>query len=146
MTNRFPRRVSVLAFLMFSLCASVWAAKKPASKEELIKEATHIITAKVVEVTSKIERSKFEKGAGNRDEVFSIRVKVESPAKGKDIKLGDEILVIAWKAHTRIGAAKVAWQGHDPISKKGQVATFYLKKDGKKFEPIMPNGIVMKEK
>jgi hypothetical protein len=35
-------------------------------------------------------------------------------------------------------------QGHEPIPKKGETATFYLTGGGKKpFEPITPNGIVI---
>ncbi len=95
-------------------------------------------------MTSKVQKSSIEGGAGNRDEVFSISVKVETTSKGKGIEEGSTILVLAWKPHTRIGVAQLGLQGHYNIPKKGQMATFYLKQKGKTFVPLMPNGIAIK--
>ena len=147
MKKRFPQLFVVLTVFMFSfsLGTSAWSAKMPASQDNLEQDATHIITAKVLEVASKIEKSKFETGIGNTDKVFSIRVQVASTAKGKDIQRGDTILVIAWKPQTRIGAGTIGFQGHDQIPTRNQMATFYLKQNGKHYEPIMPNGIQVKE-
>ena len=91
-----------------------------------------------------IQKSKIEKGAGNKDKVFSIKVKFESVEKGADVKIGDEVHVATWKAHTRIGIASIAFQGHESIPKKGQTATFHMKKNRKTFEPLMPNGMDIK--
>ena len=77
MITRSAQLISLFTFLISFLSASVWAAKAPVSKKELEKEASHIVIGKILEVTSKIENSKIEKGAGNKDKVFSIRVQVK---------------------------------------------------------------------
>lgn len=116
-----------------------WAAKMPISDEDREKQATHIVTGKVIGTKSAIE-----KGAGNKDEIFSIEVMVATVRKGENVKKGDEIVVVAWKPHTRMGLAQIGLQGHDPIPKKGQVAEFFLTQDEEGFKPLLPNGIEIK--
>ena len=136
------RLFAIIAAGVFALgISATWGAKAPISAENRKKEASNIVTGEVVSVTSKIQKSTIEKAKGiHRDKIFSIKVKVEKIAKGKGIKKGDEILVVAWKAHTRIPPLP-GLQGHGSIPKEGDAATFYLKGIRKLFEPLMPNGI-----
>jgi|GEM_PF-407060 len=133
---------AIIAAGVFALgIGAVWAAKAPISAENKEKEASNIVAGKVVSVTSKIQKSTIEKAKGaHRDKISSIKVMVETIAKGKGIKKGDVILVVAWKPHTRIPPLP-GLQGHESIPKVGDAATFYLKSKGELFEPLMPNGI-----
>jgi hypothetical protein len=142
MKTRLPRVLTITACIFFAIVASfATAAKAPIKKADLKNESTHIVSATVVEVTEQIKKSAREPGAGNTDKVFTIKVKVDTTEKGEGIAIGDHILILAWKAQTRIGAATIGIQGHEAIPKKGQKATFYLKQNAKTFEPLMPNGI-----
>ena len=73
MTN-MNRRVIILTGGFLSLgTVNVWAAKAPLSPEQLKKQASHVITGKVVEVTSKDQKSEVERGIGiHVDRVFTI--------------------------------------------------------------------------
>lgn len=85
-----------------------WAAKAPLSPERLKKEATHIVTGTVVEVSSKKQKSEFEKGFGiHVDQVFTIKLKVESIVKGEGLKVDGKIEIEARKPIRRIPA----WPG-----------------------------------
>ena len=138
---------AILAFAALLLLASPCrAAKAPISKEKLKNEASLIVTGEVLTVTSKVEKSKIETAKGmHRDKIYSIKVRVKKISKSKDVKVGDEILVLAWQPHTRFPPV-AGWQGHETIPKKGETATFYLKKDGKTYAPLMPNGIAVGKK
>ena len=81
----------------------VSAALAPKSAETLEKNAVHIVTGRVVKVSSKNEKAVAEKSLGiHRDKVYTIKLKVESISKGKGIKQGDEIELKTWKADVRI--------------------------------------------
>jgi len=136
----------VIPVISLLIATSVsWAAKAPLSEERLEKEATHIVTGKVVALSSKVQKSTMEKAMGvHRDKVFMLTVRIDSITKGKEIKVGDKIKVVAWEAHTRIPPLP-GLQGHDPIPKENEVAIFYLKRSGTFFEPLLPNGIQMRE-
>ena len=129
---------ALIALLAAPIC---WGAKAPISDADREKESSHILTGRIVAVSSKIQKSDLEKGAGNKDQIFTIKVKVESTTKGEGVRIGEEIQVVAWKPHTRTGIAKIGLQGQEQIPKKGQSATFYLKLNEKIYKPLMPNGI-----
>lgn len=144
----FPlHSTALLAFTaLVLLCSPCRAAKAPNPKEKLKNQASLIVTGEVLAVTSKVEKSKIETAKGmHRDKIYSIKVRVKEISKGKEVKAGDEILVLAWQPHTRFPPV-AGWQGHESIPKKGETATFYLKKDGKNYAPLMPNGIVVGKK
>ena len=136
------RAVCGIAFVL--TCSVCWAEKVPLSAEDLEQQSTHIVTGRVINITSKIKESQFEKGEGNQDAVFSIKVIVETISKGSGIKKGDEILVTAWKPHVRVGLAQIGLQGHVPIPRKEQLVTCYLKQVDEVFEPLLPNGMDIK--
>ena len=141
MTTTPIRHFATTAILALLAASTCWGAKAPISETDRKKESTHIVTGQIVAVSSNVEKSNFEKGDGNKDQIFTIKVKVEATKKGEGIRIGEEIDVVAWRAHTRIGSALIGWQGQEEIPKKGQTSTFYLKLNGKIYEPLMPNGI-----
>ena len=133
----------VLAASLFVIVSvpSSWGAKAPIPDEEREKQATHIVVGKVLAVTFKIQESTVETAKGvHRDKIYTMTVAVDAKTKGKDVEAGDQVAVVAWKPHTRIPPLP-GLQGHDSIPKVGEVATFYLKKNGEFFEPLMQNGI-----
>ena len=118
------------------------AAVAPLSPAELKKQASHVVTGSVVEVTSKTRKSQVERAIGiHRDLIHTIRIKVEKVSKGDGVKVGSEIEIVAWQPSTRIPPLP-GHQGHGSIPQKGDKATFYLRAKGEKqFEPLLPNGI-----
>ena len=124
------------------LGASSSAAVAPLSPENLRKEATHIITGRVLEVKSRTRKSKVEKTIGiHRDRVFTIRLRVMGLAKGKGVRKGDEIVVTAWQPVLRIPPLPGP-QGHSSVPKNGEVVTVHVaSREGVSFVPFMPNGI-----
>jgi hypothetical protein len=114
---------------------------------EMTKKADHVVTGEILEVTSKVQKPEVEKAKGHhRDRVFTITVKIRKIDKGRGLKVGQEIEVIAWNPHTRIPPLPGP-QGHGTIPAKGDSATFYLYAgDGKRFKPLLPNGIMPVEK
>ena len=122
--------------------ASSLAAVAPFSPENLRKEATHIITGRVLEVKLSIEKSKVERAFGlHRDRVFTITLQASEVAKGKGVKQGAKVVVTAWQPATRIPPMPGP-QGHSPIPEKGQVVTVHVtSRKGASFVPFMPNGI-----
>lgn len=137
--------IALIAAPIFLLTSSLsHAAKAPLSKEKLEAEATHIVRGKVLDVTTKIEKSKHESWPGDhKDTIYTITVEVEGVSKGSEAKKGGKITVFAWQPHTREPNPPGS-QGHDVIPKKGETATFYLTGGGKEpFEPITPNGVAV---
>ncbi len=133
-----------MASLLVMIASSSWGAKAPISDEEREKQATHIVVGRVLAVTSKIQKSTIETAKGiHRDKVYTMTVAVETKTKGKKVKAGDRITIVAWKAHRRIPPLP-GFQGHESIPKAGEVAVFFLTKNGEVFEPLMPNGIEIK--
>ncbi|MDF1789726.1 MAG: hypothetical protein P1U82_27945 [Verrucomicrobiales bacterium] len=142
-TSNLGRLVSALVAALVSIATfSALAAVAPLSPAELKKQAIHIVTGSVVEVTSKTQKSEIEKAKGiHRDRIYTIKIKVETVSKGVGVKVGSEIEVLAWRPSTRIPPLPGP-QGHGSIPQKGDKATFYLQAKGKKqFEPLLPNGI-----
>ena len=119
-------------------------AKAPMSKDAMAKQANHVVRATVLDVTSKVQKSEIQTGLGIfRDTVYTITIRIQDVSKGKALKVGQEIRVLAWKPHTR-KPNPPGLQGHEVIPKKGDTATFYLKGGGKKpYEPLLPNGMVV---
>ena len=124
------------------------AAKVPVSQKELEKESSHIVSGKVISVTTMVQKSKIERSLGlHRDKVYTIKLKVESVSKGAGVKMGQEILIEAWKPSTRIPPVP-GLQGHEPVSGKGDMVKMYLLKNKKEkaYQPLFPNGIVIIKK
>lgn len=136
----------LIAFLAASALlfsgSQIHAAEAPKSTETLATQATHIVRGKVLEVTTKVERSKIETSQGiHKDTVYTITVEVEDVSKGNNVSIGQRIAVKAWQPHTR-KPSPPGRQGHEPIPKKGENATFYLTGgEEKTFAAITPNGI-----
>ena len=123
--------------------ADLQAAKVPMSQKELEKESSHIVSGKVISVTTKVQKSKIERSLGlHRDKVYTIKIKVGSVSKGAGVKMGQEILIEAWKPSTRIPSVP-GLQGHEPVSGKGDMVKMYLLKNKKEkaYQPLLPNGI-----
>ncbi|NNE92974.1 MAG: hypothetical protein HKN23_15120 [Verrucomicrobiales bacterium] len=139
-------KLPVFPTLLVLFSFSAWAAKAPVGKEELKKTATHIFTGEVVDVQSKETKSKIEKGLGiHTDRIYTIKIKIASVKKGKGVAVGDEIIVEAWRPAKRI-PPEPGLQGHESIPKKGGHVTIFVKEvNGKKFKPILPNGIEILE-
>ena len=131
---------------LIAMGASSSAAVAPLSPENLRKGSTHIITGRVLEVKSRIEKSQFERAFGlHRDRVFTIRLQVAEVSKGKGVKPGEKIIVTAWQPATRIPPLPGP-QGHSPVPEKGQVVTVHVvSRKGTSFMPFMPNGIQIED-
>ena len=124
------------------------AAKVPMSPKELEKESSHIVSGKVISVTTKVQKSTVERALGlHRDRVYTIKLKVVSVSKGTGVKVGQEILIGAWQPSTRIPPVP-GLQGHEPIPEKGDTVKMYLLKNkkAKAYEPLLPNGIEITKK
>jgi len=124
------------------------AAKVPMSPKELEKESSHIVSGKVISVTTKMQKSKIGRPFGlHRDKVYTIKLKVASVSKGAGVKMGQEILIGAWQPSTRIPPVP-GLQGHEPIPEKGDTVKMYLLKNkkAKAYEPLLPNGIEITKK
>ena len=128
--------------------ADLQAAKVPMSQKELEKESIHIVLGKVISVTTKVQKAKVERSFGiHRDKVYTIKLKVESVSKGAEAKVGQEILIEAWKPSTRIPPVP-GLQGHEPVPGKGNTVKMCLLKNKKEkaYEPLLPNGIEITKK
>ncbi|MDG1831677.1 MAG: hypothetical protein P8J63_00480 [Verrucomicrobiota bacterium] len=124
------------------------AAKVPMSPKELEKESNHIVSGKVISVTTKVQKSKVERSLGlHRDKVYTIKLKVASVSKGNGVKVGQVILIEAWQPSTRIPPVP-GLQGHEPVPEKGDTVEMYLLKNkkSKAYEPLLPNGIEITKK
>ena len=146
--------INVLSTLLSLLLAfgmgavDLQAAKRPMSPKELEKESSHIVSGKVISVTTKVQKSKIERSFGlHRDEVYTIKLKVETISKGAGVKVGQEILIEAWKPSTRIPRVP-GLQGHEPVPGKGDAVKMHLLKNKKTkaYEPLLPNGIEITKK
>ncbi len=134
-----------IAASLFLLASSLGhAAEAPQSTEKLETQATHIIRGKVLEVTTKVAKSKLETYPGvHKDTIYTITVEVEGVSKGDETKKGGKVTVLAWQPHTREPNPPGS-QGHEVIPKEGETATFHLTGGGKEpFEPITPNGVAV---
>lgn len=139
------KTIALIAAPLFLLASSLGhAAKIPQTDEKLVAQASHIVRGKVLEVTTKVEKSKIETSPGvHKDTIYTITVQVEDISKGDEAKKDSKITILAWQPHTREPNPPGS-QGHEAIPKKGETATFYLTGGGTKpFEPITPNGMVI---
>jgi hypothetical protein len=139
--------VTLVGGLLALGAVDVWAAKAPLSLKELKKQASHVISGKVVQVTWENQKSKVERSLGiHRDRVYAIVLKVKTISKGTGLKAGEEVIIEAWQPALRIPPLP-GLQGHESIPKKGGRVTVYLEgKRGKVYLPILPNGIVIERK
>ena len=119
------------------------AAKVPMSPKELEKESSHIVSGKVISVTTKVQKSNVERALGlHRDRVYTIKLKVTSVLKGNGVKVDQEILIEAWQPSTRIPPLP-GLQGHEPVPRQGDEVKMHLLKNKKEkaYQPLLPNGI-----
>lgn len=147
MTTQTKRNfMTAIGMLLVLGTLSVGAAVAPRSPEKLKKDASHIVSGKVLDVTSKVQKSTVERAKGiHRDRVFTIKLLVKEVAKGTGVKAGDQIEVVAWQPKTRIPPLPGP-QGHSSIPKKGDTVTIFLTGGmGMVFAPILPNGIVVED-
>ncbi len=156
--NKHMKTIAHMAVPLFLLISSLSpAAEAPKSQEKLETTASHIVRGKVIEVTSKVEKSKIKTYHDtDRDTIYTITVQVEKVSKGDEAKQGEQIAVLAWTPHTREPNGYIVEsmkqtpiylpgrQGQDLIPKKGDNATFYLTGGGKEpFELLTPNGVAV---
>lgn len=137
------KTITSALLLLALLPVGAFAAIAPLSPEQKQAMSSHIVTGKVIAITSKVEKSKVEKAFGvHRDRAFQITILVEAVAKGANISKGDQIQVYAWKPSLRLPAMP-GLQGHEGIPKEGDSVKLFLKKREKlnAFEPLLPNGI-----
>ncbi len=119
------------------------AAKVPMSPKELEKKSSHIVSGKVISVTTKVQKSKVERALGlHRDRVYTIKLKVTSVLKGSGVKVDQEILIEAWQPSTRIPPLP-GLQGHESVPRQGDEVKMHLLKNKKEkaYQPLLPNGI-----
>ena len=135
---------NIAASILLLVSSHSHAAKAPLSEEKLETQATHIVRGKVLEVATKVEKSKIETYPGNhKDTIYTIAVQVEKVSEGDEAKEGGKITVLAWQPHTR-EPNPPGLQGHEVIPRKGETTTLYLTGGGKEaFEPITPNGVAV---
>ena len=145
MLNRILLSLACGCFALATVEA--WAAKAPLSLKELKKKASHIVSGKVIEVTSENQKSRVETGIGiHRDRVYAIVFVVKNISKGSGVKADEIIIIEAWQPALRIPPLP-GLQGHETIPKKGDKVTVYLVgRRGKAYLPILPNGIVSEKK
>jgi hypothetical protein len=142
--------MKIIALLATPACvlasSLVHAAEAPKSTEKLTTQATHIVRGKVIEVATKVGKSKIETSPGiHKDTIYTITVQVEEHSKGHDATKGERITVQALQPHTR-EPNPPGRQGHEPIPRKGEAATFYLTGgEENTFAAITPNGIRIEE-
>lgn len=142
-----PRSVALITSFAFLTGSLVQAAKAPVDQAHLEQESVLIVTGTVLDVTSKDEKSKIEKGFGwHTDRIFTVKLRVESIEKENgSVKSGDEITIRVWRPVRRIPAMP-GLQGHTPIPAKGDRITAYIKSiDGAVHQPFLPNGVEIHE-
>ena len=138
-----PDRFLKITIVMLSAVGGLaTAAVAPMSPEKLRIASTHILKGKVLEVKSRVEKSRVERAFGiHRDRVFTIMIQVTAVSKGKGVKQGEKVAVVVWQPATRIPLMPGP-QGHSPVPEKGQVVTIHMvSRKGSSFIPFMPNGI-----
>ncbi len=141
----------ILSIVFITASTFSFAAKIPMTEEKMKNEATHIVVGKVLDVTTKVEKSKYE--AGFEDTIYTITVEVQGIAKGAGPKKGEKITVVAWTPYAEEPKGTETprlrppgLQGHEVVPKKGDTATFYLTGGGKEpYKPLLPNGVVIKK-
>ena len=149
MKAKAKQLLSTFLFSVISLASfEASAAVAPYAEEHMEKEATLIVSGKVVSISSKTQKSTHESGLLiARDRVFKITIQVSSLSKGKGVKAGDEVHFQAWRPSTRFPPMPGP-QGHQPIPAKGDLVKTYLfyDKNTKTYHPFMPNGIKILKK
>jgi hypothetical protein len=136
--------ISVISLASFEASAAV----APYAGEHMEKEATLIVSGKVLSINSKTQKSTHERDLLiARDRIFTITLEVSSVSKGKGAKVGDQMKVQAWQPSTRFPPMPGP-QGHQPIPAKGDLVKTYLlyNKQTKTYHPFMPNGIKILKK
>ena len=128
------------------------AAIAPLSQKQLDEQSELIVTGRVGDIESKVQKSKIERALGiHRDRIYTIELGLISLHKSPPLEQGKglkELLVVeAWRPVTRIPPLP-GLQGHESIPKKGDLVKMYLKwnKNGAHWEPLLPNGIEITKK
>ena len=127
------------------------AAIAPLSQKQLDEQSELIVTGRVGDIESKVQKSKIERALGiHRDRIYTIELGLISLHKSPPLEQGKglkEFLVVeAWRPVTRIPPLP-GLQGHESIPKKGDLVKMYLKWNKNKalWEPLLPNGIQIKK-
>ena len=140
----FYLRLSTCLASFVAICSVAEAAIAPLNDEMLKNKASHIIVGKVIKRHSQIKKSTVEKSFGiHLDTLVTLTVEISEIQKGKELGRAKKIVIETWSPHTRIPSLPGP-QGHCPIPKKGDDAIFYLIRKEKSFQPLLPNGIRIK--
>ena len=132
------RTLLPILLIFLGLVVSSPAAKAPMSAKELAQDATRIVEGEVTEVTSRKQKSRYEKGWFNTDRVFTITVKVAKHIKGPG---KDDVLVFsAWQPARRT-LALPGLQGHYNIPKVGARIRVHVFDTIEGLYALHPNGI-----
>lgn len=132
-------RVFVTALLSLS-CHSLFAAKAPMTIEDLDRESRLIVSGEVLEVRVEAERSRVERGFGNRDWGIYLTIRVDSVDKGQ-IDSGT-LEARCFRIKSRISMAHYfSESGHDYIPEVGAYVTLYLQQRNGGWNVISPNGV-----
>ena len=128
------------------------AAIAPLSQKQLDEQSELIVTGRVGDIESKVQKSRIERALGiHRDRIYSIKLELvslhKSPPLGQGKGLKELLVVEAWRPVTRIPPLPGP-QGHGSIPKKGDLVKMYLKwnKNKSLWEPLLPNGIKITKK
>jgi hypothetical protein len=115
------------AFLLAVFAVSASYAVKPATpKKQLEKEATHIVTGKVQDISSTTQHS------GEYDLVYYIaEIAVDKIEKGEGLKTGEVVNArYRWTKSRGIGVPPPGDPGHRPTPVKGDSVRVYLVNKG----------------
>lgn len=136
----------ILAATLVWCPVNLQAAKAPLSQKELRQQSDLIVTGRVEEITSTVQKSEIERGTigVHRDRVYTIRLgafKVHQQKAGAK-PLKSPLSIQAWKPALRLPPLP-GLQGHESIPGKGDTVKMYLKWNQPKavWEPLLPNGI-----
>ena len=118
-TNTYRMLASLILCSIAMATVNTRAAVAPRSPEDLAKKATHIVSGKVVKVTSKTQKSKIERAIGiHRDRIFTIKLMVTRVSKGAGVKAGDLIEIVAWQPS--LSDSAISWFARSRLhSEKG---------------------------
>jgi len=141
------KNYSKIVAIIFFYPLTVFSAVPPMDPKELNQRSDFVVTGKVIGVSSKISKSNVEKSIGiHIDKKFKVIIRIQSVVKGGGIKVGQEIIIGAWRPSVRIPPIP-GLQGHNPIPDKGDFVKVYLhKKPRNNYTALHPNGFKINNK
>lgn len=133
------RLIVSAAIILGVLPATARAALPPLSPDELKDRAEVVVTGKVDEALTTIERKK-----SSSIYVVNLTVTIETVEKGeRTVSPGKTMEIRCWRIRK---SRMVGPAGHGPIPAKGSRFRMWLRKDSKGYwEPLEPNGIELLE-